>query len=154
MIALVPMVAIPLAADLPYCKNVVMPVPFQPQGTWTIGAAVAKSEVPVTTRSATRGLIGSRLIVNGSRAEIRTKSNRLWKKIFSTPVINQETYDTTSKEFWLDFRTQPGDLQLGRYINATDIEIGTVVANTKNQVYLNFSGIWFNLTRESSDQAP
>lgn len=135
-------------AERPYCRNVVVPVSFQAQGTWLIGGVAAKAETVVKTHSATRGLVGSRLIVTASRAELRTRHNKLWKNIFPLRRIDQQTYDTRSREFWLDFRTAPASLQLPRYVNATDVEIGTIVATGANRVYLDVEGKWFLLTRE------
>jgi hypothetical protein len=140
----------PAGDRLPYCQNRVTPVTFDVQGSWTVGSVVAQAETDSLSPLVTRSLIGCRLNVQGTRVELRNKKNESWGKRFDTPLLGQQTYDTKSREFWLDFRTDPEDLSLPRYVNAANVEIGTILAADATQVYFNYAGTWFNLTRTGS----
>jgi hypothetical protein len=140
----------PAGDPLPYSQNRVVPVSFNVQGAWTVGEVAAKAETDSLSRHATRSLIGCRLNVQGTRVELRNKKNESWGKRFDTSFLGQQTYDTKSKEFWLDFRTDPEDLSLPRYVSAANVEIGTILAADATHVYFNYAGTWFHLTRAGS----
>jgi hypothetical protein len=139
--------AAPPGDQLPYCQNRVTPVAFNAQGAWTVGEVVAEADTDSLSRRLRRSLIGCQINIQGTRVELRNKKNESWGKVFETPFLGQQTYDTKSKEFWLDFRTDPESLSLPRYVNAANIEIGTILAANANQVYFNYSGTWFQLIR-------
>jgi len=140
----------PAGDQLPYSQNHVVPVAFNVQGARTVGKVAAQAETDSLSRRVTRSLIGCRLNVRGTRVELRNKKNESWGKRFDTPLLGQQTYDTKSKEFWLDFRTDPADLSLPRYVNAANVEIGTILAANATHVYFNYAGTWFDLMRAGS----
>ncbi len=148
------------AADAPsqfrYCENVVKPVNFDAQGSWVLTGIAAYSEVLSLDRPPRRRLIGSRITVSGEQVRLLNKKATPWKVPFPTPVLGQETYDTHSKEFWLDFQTDPQDLNLPRYVSAVNVELGTILRAGPGRVFLDYSGVWFSLARAggSSGQAP
>ncbi|MDQ2843832.1 MAG: hypothetical protein M3Y72_22895 [Acidobacteriota bacterium] len=138
---------------LPFCENVVQPVSFNPQGNWIITGVAAKSESYYLGRVRLRRLLGAHLRIEGTRARFSGNRFMSWKQPFPTPVLGQETYDTQSREFWLDFITDPKDLNLPRYVSAVDVELGTMLATGKGPVFFEFSGVWFRVVRAGSQSS-
>ena len=151
---LLPFLAV--AADqpnqFPYCENMVQPVAFNAQGTWVITGVAAYSHTSWLQRKKQERLIGSQVRVRGRLVDFWRKRVRSPREPFPTPLINQQTYDTRSREFWLDFRTDPAMLDLPRYVSAVDVELGTVVGTAGGRTYFNYSGVWFTLSRAAPSQ--
>ena len=76
------------------------------------------------------------------------------RQAFSTPLLSQETYDTQSKEFLLDFATDPKILRLPRYVSAVNLEVGNLLATQDGRTLLDFEGVWFTLERVGGGNPP
>ena len=143
--------ALACAADSPrqfsYSENVVKPVAFNPQGEWIVTGIAGKSRVRWLERQKRKRLIGSHLLIRGSRVDFWNKKVMSWKEPFPTPLLSQESYDTHSREFWLDFTTDPAELSLPRYVSAVNVELGTLLATPDGRTFLHYGGIWFTVGR-------
>ena len=156
LIGLLATAYISAAVDKPaltYRQDTVQPVMFDPQGVWTIARVAGKSEVPSLGRVRQRRLLGSQISIRGNRVDFWNKKVMSWKEPFPTPVIGQETYDTQSKEFWLDFRTDPKRLNLPQYVSAVDVELGTLLATKDGRVLFGFDGVWFTLEKSGGENS-
>ncbi len=156
LIGLLAITYIARGADKPaltYCQDIVQPVTFDPQGNWTITGIAGSSEIHSLGRIRQRRLLGSQISIRGKRVEFWNKKVMSWKEPFPTPLINQETYDTQSKEFWLDFRTDPKELNLPRYVSAVDVELATLLATKDGKVLFEFDGVWFTLEKSSGENS-
>ena len=149
---LLPLLA--MAADrpvlAPYCENIVEPVAFNAQGTWVITGVAGHAHTSWLRRKKQERLIGSHVRVRGQLVDFWNKRVMSWKEPFPTPVIGQQTYDTQSREFWLDFRTDPATIGLSRYVSAVNAELGTVLGTMDGKAYFNYSGVWFTLSKEAA----
>ncbi|HEX4168824.1 MAG TPA: hypothetical protein VHZ55_25455 [Bryobacteraceae bacterium] len=133
--------------QFPYCRNVVKPVSFSPQGEWIITGVAGRSHVRWLERAKRQRLVGSHIEVRGRRVDFWNKKVMSWKEPFPTPVISQETYDTCSREFWLDFTTDPQELSLPRYVSVVDVELGILLATPDGHTFFQYGGVWFKLSR-------
>ncbi len=138
--------AAPVRNERPYCENVGAPVHFDPQGTWTLTGVAARSESSSLIRLRRMHLLGAQLLIKGEQVEFRTKTGG-WVEPFAAPVLGKQTYDTKSREFWLDFLTPPDKLNLPRYVAAVNVEFGTVLAATDNRFFFEYNGVWFTIAR-------
>ncbi len=128
------------ASELPYCEDVVPAQSFNAQGTWTLTGVSGFAEVNHLSSKQRKRLIGTNLVIDGKRATFWNKKAMSWKEPFPTPVIGEESYDTQSREFWLDFRTDPKELSLPRYVAIVDVELGDVLLAGANRVLFDYQG--------------
>ena len=136
-----------LPSQFPYSENIVKSVAFFPQGEWIITGVAGKSRVRWLEREKRKRLIGSHLLIRGDRVDFWNKKVMSWKEPFPTPLLSQESYDTRSREFWLDFTTDPAELNLPRYVSSVNIELGTLLATPDGHTFLYFGGVWFTIAR-------
>ena len=144
--------AAPLPNEPPYCENAVVPVHFDPQGTWTLTGVAAESQSASLIRLRRMHLVGAQLLIKGRQVEFRTK-NGGWVEPFAAPVLGQQSYDTRSREFWLDFFTPADKLKLPRYVGAVNLEFGTVLAAGNNRFFFEYNGVWFTIARTGQGNA-
>ena len=134
---------------LPYCQNVVTPVSFNPQGSWRLTGISGKMGVNWFIHPRLHHLIGATLAIDGPRVSLLNQKGESLTP-FPMGVIRQETYDTQSREFWLDFRTPAKALNLPRFVSAVDVEFGTIIAADRQIALFNYQGYWFTIARSAA----
>ncbi len=133
-------------AQFPYDEDVVPSQPvFHPQGMWRVDSVAGRAQVSHLGRWQRNHLVGTSLEVGKDEATLWNKMSR--KHPFATPINGETVYDTQSREFWLDFRTDPKILHLPRFVTTVDIELGNMLGADGGRVLLIYQGVWYRLSR-------
>lgn len=133
-------------AQLAYDQDNVPPQNFNATGSWTVEDIAGSAAVTHLTKHQSRKLIGTTLKIDRETASLWNKKLMQWRYL-PTPVINEETYKTASKEFWFDFETDPNQLQLPANVTIVDIELGDIVYAGPQRIFLLYEGVWYKLSR-------
>ena len=135
-------------ADHAYSQDAVPQQTFDARGTWTLTAVAGTARVPRLKRKLRSRLIGTTLKIGDKDALFWNKSVMQWPSFPARP-IGQQTYDTGSREFSLDFQTDARTLNLPPTITALNIQLGRLVMADPNRFFFDYEGVWFRVKWES-----
>jgi hypothetical protein len=140
-----PMAAVPPA--LPYSQDATATPTYDARGTWRLSAVAGFSE-PFHTRYKRdrKRLLRTPLTINDATAQFSNKTV-MQHGPFTFARLGEQTYDTRSREFWFDFRTDPRSLQLPPVVTSVDLELGQLVFAGGRRVLLHYEGTWYEAER-------
>lgn len=135
-------------AHFPYDEDAVPSKPaFDPQGRWRVDGIEGLARVSHLRRKQRNRLVGTDFQIRKGEATLWNGKVMSWKQPFPAPVNGQTVYDTHSREFWLDFRTDPKSIHLPRYVTSIDIELGNILVVDPGHILLDYQGVWYRLSR-------
>jgi hypothetical protein len=114
---------------------------LSPVGIWRIEKVAAYADSPQAGPEEERKYIGQVLSIEGGHAALGKDSGTLREA---------KRWDTQGKE-WLDeFRTNPKDLKLPRYVRSHDLGFAQVIVYSPVRLLIDLGGTWFWAARRST----
>ena len=111
-----------------------------PVGWWRIEKVAGYADSPQAGPEVEKQYIGQVLKIEHGHTELGKDAGVLGEA---------KRWDTLGKEWLEEYRTNPKDLQLPRYVRTYDIGFGGVILRGPNRLVVDLGGTWFWAVRQT-----